>query len=229
MDPSLCLVTDPTLAGGRDLFELIDQAVAGGVTMVQIRDKRASAAELLQTVIRAAQVVDQRAMLLVNDRVDVFLAARAAGAAVHGVHVGQADLPVHWVRVLADAATPLVEPGRWGTRPIIGLTANTPEHLAAVAALAPGTIDYLGIGVIHATATKADHPAVLGVDGFARMAAETALPCVAIGGIRVADVAPLHRAGAAGVAVVSQIMAAPDPAAAARALAAEWRAAAGGC
>lgn len=219
-DLSLCLVTDPALAGERRLFDIVDRAVAGGVTLVQVRDKQASGAEFLQVVMRLAQVVGGRATLLVNDRVDVFLAARAAGAVVHGVHVGQNDLPASLVRALVDTAAPLAG----SVRPsIVGLTANTHDHLAAVAALPAGTVDYLGVGVIHATATKADHPAVIGIDGFARIAAATSLPCVAIGGIHAADVAPLRRAGAAGVAVVSHIMQAADPAAAARALAIAWK------
>lgn len=222
-DLSLCLVTDPALAGGRRLFDIVDRAVTGGITVVQVRDKQASAAEFLQVVTGVAQVVGQRALLLVNDRVDVFLAARAAGTVVHGVHVGQGDLPASLVRALVDSAAPLAGSVRDGMRPIVGLTANTHDHLAAVAALPAGTVDYLGVGVIHATATKADHPAVIGVDGFARIAAATPLPCMAIGGIHAADVVPLRRAGAAGVAVVSHIMLADDPAAAARELSTAWK------
>jgi thiamine-phosphate diphosphorylase len=79
-------------------------------------------------------------------------------------------------------------------------------------------VDYLGVGVIRPTSTKPDHPPALGIDGFAAFAANTTVPCVAIGGVRVSDVAPLREAGAAGVAVVSAICGAEDPAAASRAL-----------
>lgn len=89
-------------------------------------------------------------------------------------------------------------------------------------ALPSGTVDYLGVGVIRPTATKPDHPAPLGLDGFAALAAATPLPCVAIGGITVADAAPLRRAGAAGLAVVSALCTAEDPAAAARRFRTEW-------
>ncbi|MFZ8302586.1 thiamine phosphate synthase, partial [Staphylococcus aureus] len=82
---------------------------------------------------------------------------------------------------------------RWvlGPDALIGLTANTPAHFVAAAHLPAGTADYLGVGVIRATATKPDHPRPLGVDGFAELVASAPLPCVAIGGIEVGDVAPL--------------------------------------
>jgi thiamine-phosphate pyrophosphorylase len=142
--------------------------------------------------------------VLVDDRVDVVLAARDRGARVDGVHLGQSDLPVEVARRLLGAES------------VIGLTANTVDHLAAADALQPGTVDYLGVGVIRPTATKPDHPAPLGVDGFAALVARTSIPCVAIGGVRPDDVAGLRAAGAAGVAVVSAISGASDPRAAAR-------------
>nr|WP_259608171.1 MULTISPECIES: bifunctional hydroxymethylpyrimidine kinase/phosphomethylpyrimidine kinase [Microbacterium] len=105
----------------------------------------------------------------------------------------------------------------------MGLTANTAAHLDAVRALPVGTVDYLGVGVIHPTATKPDHPPALGIAGFAAFAADSPLPCVAIGGIGLDDVAPLRAAGAAGVAVVSALCAAEDPCAAARTFLRAWR------
>ncbi|WP_285035035.1 thiamine phosphate synthase [Plantibacter sp. ME-Dv--P-095] len=204
------LVTDASASGARGVLDVVRRAVDGGVTAVQLREKTATARELFELTLRAAELVSGRALLLVDDRVDVFLAARSAGAVVHGVHVGQSDLPVDAVRrIVGDAA-------------VVGLTANTPAHLAAVAALPAGTVDYLGVGVIRPTATKPDHPEPLGVDGFAAIAAATQLPCVAIGGVGLADTAALRSAGAAGLAVVSAICAADDPAAAARAFRAAW-------
>lgn len=204
------LVTDSGLCGARGVVETARAAVSGGVRIVQIREKNASAAELYDLVIRTAEAVGHSATVLVDDRVDVFLAARAAGAPVHGVHVGQGDLPVGRVRELVGAGT------------IVGLTANTPEHLARVHALPQGTVDYLGVGVIRPTSTKPDHPEPLGIDGFARIAAAAGLPCVAIGGIQPADVQGLRRSGAAGVAVVSAICAAGDPRQSAEDLVARW-------
>lgn len=193
------LVTDTQLCGRRGVVETARAAVAGGVRIVQVREKSASTADLYELVLRTAEAVGHAATVLVDDRVDVFLAARAAGAAVHGVHVGQSDLPVERVRALV------------GARAVVGLTANTPEHLNTLHCLPAGTVDYLGVGVIRPTSTKADHPAPLGIDGFGRIAAATILPCMAIGGIEPDDVVPLRRAGAAGIAVVSAICSAEDP------------------
>ena len=95
--------------------------------------------------------------------------------------------PVRCPRSLVRASSTL------GPDALIGLTANTPAHLEAVRALPAGTVDYLGVGVIRPTSTKPDHPAPLGIDGFARRRRASPLPCVAIGGVGVDDVAALRR------------------------------------
>lgn len=210
LNPGIYLVTDPQLCGTRGVLETVRSAVAGGVRMVQIRDKNANGTDLYDVVVQIGEAVGDRALVLVNDRVDVYLAARADGAAVHGVHIGQNDLSPAQVR------------GTVGPEAIIGLSANTVGHLNQLHALPQGTVDYLGVGVIRPTLTKPDHPAPLGVDGFAAIAAATTLPCVAIGGVRLADVPALRRAGAAGVAVVSAICAADDPARVAEDFVQEW-------
>ncbi|OUE09642.1 Hydroxymethylpyrimidine/phosphomethylpyrimidine kinase [Clavibacter michiganensis] len=224
LDLSVYLVTDPALCGARGVHAVVAAAVAGGATAVQIRDKHASAADLLATVLAAASVIDAHAaahptaprpVLLVDDRVDVVLAALARGARVDGVHVGQSDVPADLVRRMLDAASP-------DRRLVLGLTANAPEHVEAVRALPDGTVDYLGVGVIRPTSTKPDHPAPLGHDGFGIIAGLSPVPCVAIGGVDVDDVAAVAAAGGAGTAVVSAVCAAEDPAAAARQLARAW-------
>ncbi|MCU1632984.1 MAG: thiamine-phosphate diphosphorylase [Micrococcaceae bacterium] len=213
-DPSsylpLYLVTDTALCSPRSVPEVVGAAISGGVTCVQVRDKQAGGRELVDLLVAVAAAVDGRVPVLVDDRVDVFLAARARGAQVHGVHVGQSDIPAALVREIV------------GVDAVVGLSAATPEQFAASAALAAGTVDYLGVGAVHATSTKPDHPAPLGIDGFAHLVATAHLPCVAIGGISGTDAAPLRRAGAAGIAVVSAICAAPTPAGAARALLTAW-------
>ncbi|UOE42912.1 bifunctional hydroxymethylpyrimidine kinase/phosphomethylpyrimidine kinase [Agromyces larvae] len=214
-DLSLTLVTDAALCGERGVAAVVAEAVAGGATIVQLRDKLASTEQLLEQVAELAGVIDGRAALVVNDRLDVVVAARERGIRVDGVHLGQSDAAVLAAR---DAL---------GPDAIVGLTANTRAHLDAVARLPRGTVDYLGVGVIRPTSTKPDHPPALGVDGFAVLAAATDVPCVAIGGVGAADVPELRRAGAAGVAVVSAICAAPDPRAAAAEFAARWAASAG--
>ena len=214
-DVGVYLVTDGVLCDrhGVGVLGVVRAAVHAGVRIVQVRDKAASARDLLALTSAVADAVGDRALVVVDDRLDVALAARHAGHRVAGVHLGQSDVPV-------EAARALLGPGAH-----VGLTANTPEHLAAVARLPRGTVDLLGVGVVHPTSTKPDHPPALGHDGFARLARaarSTGVPCVAIGGVTLDDVLPLRAAGAAGVAVVSGICAAADPGAAAAAYVAAW-------
>ena len=210
-DLSVYLVTDAAQAAGRgrDLVGTVREAVAGGVTAVQVREKHTGARHFLDTVLRIAEVLPERVALFVNDRVDVFLAARAAGARVTGVHVGQDDLPAGAVRAMA------------GPEAVIGLSAATGPELARAAA-DPAGIGYVGVGTLRATRTKTDAPPALGRDGFAALVAASALPAVAIGGVAAADMPGLRAAGAAGGAVVSGICAAADPRAAARDYARAW-------
>ena len=224
LDLSVYLVTDPALCGARGVPAVVAAAVAGGATVVQIRDKHASAADLLGTVTEAAAAIDAhssahpgapRPLLLVDDRVDVVLAALARGVRADGVHVGQSDVPADLVRRMLDAASP-------DRRLVVGLTANAPAHVEAVRRLPAGTVDYLGVGVIRPTSTKPDHPTPLGHEGFGIIAGLSPVPCVAIGGVDVDDVAATAAAGGAGTAVVSAVCAAEDPEAAARELAEAW-------
>lgn len=212
-DLALHLVTDHRVPFER-LRDIVDQAVGAGVSVVQLRDKIATGGELYARTLDLADVVAGRCAFVVDDRLDVVLAARDRGVRVDGIHLGQSDLPV-------DAARALL-----GADAVVGWTANTPQHLAAAEAFPAGTLDYLGVGVIRATTTKPDHPRPLGIDGFAALAASTDLPCVAIGGIDVGDVRALRAAAAAGVAVVSAVCAADDPGAVVRDLRAAWGAAA---
>ncbi|MBG6219015.1 thiamine-phosphate diphosphorylase [Arthrobacter sp. CAN_A6] len=203
-------MTDTRQCSPRTVAAVAAAAVAGGVTIVQVRDKEASSRKLLQLLMAVAESVGDRVPVLVDDRVDIFLAARVAGAKVAGVHVGQSDLPADLVRALV------------GSEAIVGLSAATDDEIRTAHQLPERTVDYLGVGAVHATATKADHPQPLGIDGFGALIASSSLPCVAIGGISSADVRPLRAAGAAGVAVVSAVCAADDPRAAAQKLKEEW-------
>jgi thiamine-phosphate pyrophosphorylase len=209
-DLSLYLVTDSRMAAaaGHDLPQLVRAAADGGVTTVQLREKHAPARMFLDTVLRVAEVLPEHVALIVNDRVDVFLAARTAGAPVAGVHVGQSDLPAEAVRRLV------------GPDAVVGVSASTEEQLRAAAG--PGGVDYVGIGALHATSTKADAPAPLGAERFAELVRASSLPAVAIGGVTAADLPRLRAAGTGGAAVVSAICAATDPRAAARELRAAW-------
>ena len=199
LNPGLCLVTDGALAGVRSLAAIVAAAVRGGVTMVQLREKSAPTRSFLEQA-RAlkALLAGSGVALIVNDRVDVALAAGA-----DGVHLGQSDMPVAQARALLGDAS------------IIGLSITDAAQIAqADAALA----DYLGIGPIFAQATKADASVPLGIGGFKalRAVAPPGKPVMAIGGVKAEHAAALRLAGADGLAVVSAIMGAADPEAAAR-------------
>ncbi|GAB6902261.1 thiamine phosphate synthase [Kineosporia succinea] len=204
LDLSLYLVTDAVAASraGLPLPELVRAATEGGVTAVQVREKHEPAAVFLRTVLEIADVIPHHVTLLVNDRVDVYLAARELGARVSGVHLGQRDLPVETTRRII------------GPDAVLGLSAAHPDQIAA-AATSSAHVDYIGIGVLRATDTKPDAPPPLGIDGMRARAQLSALPAVAIGGVKVDDAHGLRGSALAGIAVVSGICAAPDPARAA--------------
>jgi thiamine-phosphate pyrophosphorylase len=194
----LCLVTDRSLANGRSLAGIVAAAVKGGVTMVQLRDKTASTRAFIEDA-RAlkALLAPPRVPLLVNDRIDVALAVGADGA-----HVGQADMPVALVRKLL------------GPKAIVGLSiTQSAEARAEDVEFA----DYLGVGPIFPQLTKPDAAPTLGLEGLAEIRRITSKPIVAIGGVTAANVRAVRSAGADGVAVVSAIMGAQDPMAAAAA------------
>lgn len=202
----LCLVTDRGLAAGRPLGEIVAAALRGGVSMVQLREKEmATRAFVEEARALKALLAPHGAPLLINDRVDVALACGA-----DGVHVGQSDMPVALARALLPKGA------------IIGLSITGAEDLARPDA---EEADYLGVGPIYAQATKADATAPLGVAGFAALRALSAKPMMVIGGVTPAAGAPLLAAGADGLAVVSAIIAARDPQAAAQAFEAQLRAA----
>ena len=209
-DYGIYFITDRELCGKRGVKETVRAAVDGGVRTVQLRDKHSSFDQQLQQLEELAEVIDGRAALVINDRVDVAVEAYRRGIAIDGVHVGQGDAAVVQARE------------ELGPDAIVGLTANTEEHLQAVAALPEGTVDYLGVGVIRPTSTKPDHPPALGIDGFRHLNSVSPVPTVAIGGVREEDISPLRAAGAAGICFVSALCAAADAEATARRFVAQW-------
>ena len=193
----LVVILDAGVGQGRDLAALGALAAAGGATMLQVRAKEAVARDLADLTRRVIAVA--LLPVVVNDRLDVALAAGAAGC-----HLGQDDFPI-------DAARAIVPAGFW-----LGGSAGTPEE--AVRAAAAGA-HYLGIGPVATTASKGDAGAAIGADGFRRIhAAAPDVPAVAIGGVTAALVPALLAAGAAGVAVIRAVLDAADPVKAAREL-----------
>ncbi len=196
----LYLVTDPGLCAGLGLVETVRRAVMGGVTMVQLRDKNTTTEGRIETALALKQcLAGSGVALVINDDLDAAIAADAEGA-----HIGQGDMP-------AAQARDLLGPGK-----ILGLSCETPE---TVHAADPAVVDYLGLGPVFGTATKADHEKPIGFDGLARLVALSPLPNVAIGGLKAEHGPATFAAGADGLAVVSAICGQPDPEAAARAFA----------
>jgi thiamine-phosphate pyrophosphorylase len=208
IDWSLYLVTDPFFGGGPDLVPgIVDRAVAGGVSVVQLRDKTADAATFTARAARLREVLAGRGVpLFVNDRVGT-----AVELGLH-LHIGQDDMPYREARRLLPDGS------------MIGLSVETPAHLESVARDITDGVrppDVLGIGPVWRTDTKPDAATPLGVDGFADLAAGAArlgIPAVAIGHVGRDNAAALVRAGADGVCTVSAVMAAADPRGAARTL-----------
>ena len=203
-DLSLYLVLDPDLCAGIGMVETARLAAAGGATMVQLRDKHADTASMIETGRALRQVLDGTgALLIVNDDVE---AAIAIGA--DGLHIGQEDMDARRARTMI------------GPDMILGLSVET-EPLAG--AVDPDLVDYTGVGPVFATPTKADHKQPIGFDGLAKLVKASPVPSVAIGGLKADHVAQVFAAGAKGLAVVSAICGTPDPEAATRRIAAEIR------
>jgi len=197
--PSLYLVTDRRQAHGRPLAEVVQAALDGGADGVQLREKDLLGAELLELATALRQLTARYgASLLVNDRIDVALAADA-----DGVHLPRDGFPVPAARALLGAAR------------LIAVSTHTPAEVTTAAA---DGADFVVFGPVYATASKAAFDPPRGVEDLARACAASAIPVLAIGGVTAARTAAVRAAGASGIAVISAIMAADDPASAAREL-----------
>lgn len=204
IDYSLYLVTDRGYLKGKDLITAVLQAVAGGVTLVQLREKEASSREFYQLALALKEALaPHRVPLIINDRLDIALAVDA-----DGLHVGQTDLPAKVARSLL------------GTEKILGLSVSKPEELQE--GLEAG-VDYFGAGPTFPTGTKGDAGEPIGLEGLRRLRQATTLPIVAIGGINAENLPEVQKTGVDGVAVVSALMAAPDIEQAARRMAWLWQ------
>lgn len=198
-DYTLYLVTDAPEAYPHGLLAGVEAALAGGVTMVQYRVTGGSRREHFITCRALRDLVKAHGVpLIVNDFVDLALAVDA-----EGVHVGQGDLPV-------AVARRLIGPNR-----LLGLSITEPVQFAEVD---PQVVDYLGIGPVFPTGSKADAAPALGLSTLGQLTAQTPLPVVAIGGISNVNTEAIFAQGVAGIAVISALSRVPDPAAAAREL-----------
>lgn len=198
-DLSLYLVTDRTLSLGRSLEDVVEEAVKGGVTMVQLREKDCSSADFYELAINLKKLLaPYKVPLIINDRLDIALASDA-----EGLHIGQSDLPYSVARKLM------------GSDKIIGLSVENIEDVIEANNL---DVDYIGISPVFDTNTKSDTAKALGLSGVKEISKLSIHPSVGIGGINQSNVKDIITAGADGISVVSAIMSADDPKASAETL-----------
>ena len=193
------LVTQESLSGGRSSLEVVTEAIAGGVDVVQLREKDTDARWRYELGSELREITAESEVgLLVNDRVDI---AQAIDA--DGVHLGQSDLPVEVARDLL------------GPEAVIGCSTSTVEE--AREAEAAGA-DYLGVGAVYGTSSKEvpEEKNGTGLELVSEIANAVSIPVIGIGGVTAENAAPVCEAGAAGVAVISAVTAAEDPAATTR-------------
>jgi thiamine-phosphate pyrophosphorylase len=195
----LYLVTDQASLSGRLLIDVVQAAVQGGVTCVQLREKELNSRDFYAQAVALMDLLRPLGVpLVINDRIDIALACGA-----QGVHLGQSDLPVAVARKILPPEV------------FIGWSVETDAQVAHSAAL---PVDYLGVSPVFATPTKTDTATPWGLDGLQRVRAATDLPLVAIGGLHLHNASQVMRAGADSLAVVSAICSADDPRAASQQL-----------
>lgn len=195
----LYLVTDEGLLHGKDLYQTVEAAVKGGVTMVQLREKESSTREFVERAIRLKAVLaPYNVPLIINDRVDVALAADA-----DGVHIGQSDMPYALVKRLLPEGK------------LIGLSVESREQVLEANGF---DVDYVAASPVFATASKVNTLMEWGLDGLQWIKSVSRHPLVAIGGIHPHNIASIFRAGADSVAVISAIISVEDAERAAREL-----------
>ncbi|MDO5302049.1 MAG: thiamine phosphate synthase [Tissierellia bacterium] len=216
------LVVGPENTLGRDPVEIIRAAIEGGFTFVQIRSKEASARELIHLTCRTAQLLEEMGVaeevsLVVDDRLDVVLAAREAGARVDGIHIGQTDIPASVCRKYL------------GPDAIVGISAATQDLFHYVQYEDVADLDYFGAGPLRYTETKPDcgldeegNFRSRSLEELTELARLSSLPVVVGGGVKLADIEDLRATGVDGFFVVSPVAGAEDPHGAARDLVDAW-------
>ncbi|MHA1248986.1 MAG: thiamine phosphate synthase [Candidatus Helarchaeota archaeon] len=188
----LYLVTDRRFAVDRNFNDIIIEAIAGGVTVVQLREKNIETREFYNKAIELKAILKEYNIpLIINDRVDIAYASDA-----DGVHLGQSDLPIKYAREIL------------GKNKIIGLSVNTVKQ--AIEAEKSGA-DYIAISPVFPTPTKVDIDPPVGLEGIPIIRESVNIPIVGIGGINKNNAKKVIEAGCDGVAVVSAIMGAKDP------------------
>lgn len=187
IDYSLYVVTDEKLSLGRTHLQIAEAAVNGGAGIIQLRDKQMSSATLFATALDIAAVCKNRAAFIVNDRLDIALAAGA-----DGVHLGQDDLPLEAARSLTPAGF------------IIGISVGSVDE--ALSAIRSGA-DYIAVSPVFATGSKSDAGAGVALEGIkAIRSVSHGFPLVGIGGINIENAADVIKAGLDGISVISAVV-----------------------
>lgn len=199
IDYSLYLVTDRRFLGNKTLKKAVEEAILGGVTLVQIREKSASTREFYNVALDVKQVTDHyKIPIIIDDRIDIAQAMNA-----DGVHLGQSDMPISIARKIL------------GKDKIIGISAgNIKEALDAQ----KGGADYIGIGTLFNTGTKKDIDNPIGIKGLKEIYDSINIPAVAIGGINQNNFRDVLSTGIDGISVVTAILKSSDITASAKAL-----------
>ncbi len=204
IDPMLYLVTDRSLCLGRELISIVEQAVQGGTTIVQLREKEFSGRDFYELTLEMKKMLSKYGVpLVINDRLDIALAA-----GVEGVHLGQNDIhPLHARRLLGEQA-------------IVGLSVESMEQINEAENY---DLDYIAISPVFSTPTKTDTIIEWGLDGLNKAKSVSRHTIIAIGGINKRNARQVIQAGADGIAVVSAICSSANPYQAARYLLSEFK------
>jgi len=204
VDYSVYLITDRGILGGRDLFKAVEEAIIGGASLIQLREKDISSRDFYDIAAKMKELLNAYNIpLIINDRLDIALAVGA-----DGLHIGQEDIPLDIAR------------GIMGPDKIIGYSVSNLEQ--ALYGEKNGA-DYLGAGPAYATGSKADAGSPIGLHNLQRIQESVSIPVVAIGGVGLANILEVRQTGVAGVSVISAILGSQDIREAAKNITALWK------
>jgi thiamine-phosphate pyrophosphorylase len=204
VDYSVYLVTDRGILGGRDLLKAVEDAIIGGASLIQLREKDISSRDFYNLAVKMKEVVNSYGVpLIINDRLDIALAVNA-----DGLHIGQDDMPLKIARQIL------------GPEKIIGYSVSSLEE--ALFGEKNGA-DYLGAGPVYMTGSKADAGLPIGLTSLKAIKERVSIPVVAIGGVGISNIADVKQTGVDGVSVISAILGSQDITEAARSIADLWK------
>lgn len=204
IDYSLYLITDRFLVGDKDFFDAIAQALKGGVTLLQVREKEIDSKDFYTIALKLREITQKfNVPLIINDRLDIALAVDA-----DGLHIGQSDLPINVVRNLL------------GKSKILGYSASNVEE--ALYGEKMGA-DYIGAGAVFPTNSKLDAGDSIGLAGLKEIVESVQIPVVGIGGISMGNISDVKATGAMGISLISGILSQKDTYKAAKELIQQWK------